>query len=89
MKMNQAVRMLLASVVLAGMTGCCAMFNYVSETKTCQNTPSSSTGKELVELKEAKDKGALSEAEYNQCKKDLLSRHVAVTTNAPAATAEK
>jgi hypothetical protein len=88
MKMNQTVRMLLAGILLAGLTGC-AMFNYTKG--TLQYSRTTTIGRELMDLQEAREKGAISEAEYNQCKKNLIESNAAMATNAAmvAAAAEK
>jgi hypothetical protein len=56
-----------AVVLVAGVSGC-AMFNR----GTMHYNRTTTIGKELVDLKEAKDKGALSEEEYIKAKKDIL-----------------
>ena len=58
----------LAAIILAcGITGC-AMGNE----GTVHYTRTTTIGKELLDLKEAKDKGAISEQEYNKVKKDIM-----------------
>lgn len=57
-----------AVVVTVGMSGC-AMFNR----GTLQYSRTTTIGKELVDLREAKDKGAISEEEYIAAKKDILA----------------
>lgn len=56
-----------AALVVAGASGC-AMFNR----GTLHYSRTTTVGKELVDLKDAKDKGALSEEEYAKAKKDIL-----------------
>ena len=59
----------LASVAAAGSLAGCAMFNEGA----LHYTRTTTLGKELVDLQEARDKGALSEEEYAKAKKDLLA----------------
>ncbi len=60
----------LATAALAGgwMTAGCAMLNrtQVSYTRT------TTVGQELLDLQQAREKGAISEAEYNKVRKALL-----------------
>ncbi len=58
----------LAAVVLAGGLSGCAMFN----SGTMHYSRTTTMGKELVDLQEAKAKGALSDEEYAKAKKDIL-----------------
>ena len=58
--------MMVAALVTAA-SGC-ALFNRGSLTYTRTTT----IGKELVDLKDAKDKGAVTEEEYAKAKKDIL-----------------
>lgn len=51
----------------AGLSGC-AMCNR----GTMYYTRTTTMGKELIDLKEANEKGALSDAEYSKAKKDIL-----------------
>ena len=65
---TKKMALVLVVIILAiGLAGC-AMGNkgtvYYNRTTTI--------GKELLDLKEAKDKGAISEQEYNKVKKDLM-----------------
>jgi hypothetical protein len=57
-----------AALLAAGLSGC-AMFNRGMMNYTRNTT----IGKELVDLKDAKDKGALSEEEYLKAKKEILA----------------
>lgn len=56
-----------AAAMMAGVSGCAA-FN-----RGCLNYNRTTTiGKELVDLKDAKDKGAVTEDEYAKAKKEIL-----------------
>ena len=59
--------LIVAAALLAGVSGC-AMFNH----GTMHYNRTTTIGKELLDLKEAKDKGAISEEEYVKAKKDIL-----------------
>ena len=67
MKIKKIAGILAAIILVSGITGC-AMGNK----GTVHYTRTTTIGKELLDLKEAKDKGALSEKEYNKVKKDLM-----------------
>ncbi len=56
-----------AALMVAGVSGC-AMFNR----GTLHYSRTTTVGHELIDLKDAKDKGALSEEEYAKAKKDIL-----------------
>lgn len=67
MTKGRTAEVVVLAVVVSGLSGC-AMFNkgtlYYSRTTTM--------GTELIDLQEAKAKGALSDAEYAKAKKDIL-----------------
>lgn len=65
--MTAARVLVLAVLVMAGASGC-AMFNK----GTLQYSRTFTIGKELVDLKDAMDKGALTQDEYAKAKKDIL-----------------
>ena len=67
MTMKRIAGILAAIILVSGITGC-AMGNK----GTVHYNRTTTIGKELLDLKEAKDKGALSEQEYNKVKKDLV-----------------
>ena len=58
----------LAMVLLAAGVAGCAMFN--RGTLNYQRT--TTIGKELVDLKDARDKGAITDAEYAKVKKEIM-----------------
>jgi hypothetical protein len=64
---TRALAWFAAMLVAAGLSGC-AMFNRGMMNYTRTTT----IGKELIDLKDAKDKGALSDEEYAQTKKAIL-----------------
>ena len=64
---TQAVKVAVAVVLAAGVSGC-AMFNR----GTLNYTRTTTIGKELVDLKDANDNGALSDAEYAKVKKEIM-----------------
>ncbi len=66
--MKQAALLMIAAVLVAGGLSGCAMFNRGMMTYTRTTT----MGKELVDLKDAKDKGALTDEEYTKAKKAIL-----------------
>ncbi len=59
---------LLAAVILTGGLTGCAMFNK----GTLNYTRTTTIGKELIDLKDAREKGALTDDEYKKVKKDIL-----------------
>ena len=67
MAMKRITGILAAIILVSGITGC-AMGNK----GTVHYNRTTTIGKELLDLKEAKDKGALSEQEYNKVKKDIM-----------------
>ncbi|MEI7900739.1 MAG: SHOCT domain-containing protein [bacterium] len=68
MKAARFLALAMAVAVTAGASGC-AMFNRGS----LQYSRTTTIGKELVDLKDALDKGALTQDEYAKAKKDILS----------------
>jgi len=65
------MKKLLNAIILAGcVSGAagCAMFNRTQVAYTRTTT----VGRELLDLQEAREKGAISEAEYNKARKALL-----------------
>ena len=64
---TKMITLAVAVVLAAGVSGC-AMFNR----GTLNYTRTTTIGKELVDLKEAKDKGALSDAEYAKVKQEIM-----------------
>jgi len=67
MTMKRMAVILAVIILVSGIAGC-AIGNKV----TMRSDRTTTIGKELLDLKEAKDKGALSEEEYNKVKKDLM-----------------
>jgi len=67
MKMSKLLPILLGLAMLASFTGC-AMFNK----GTMHYNRTTTIGKELIDLKEARDKGAMSEEEYIAVKKKIM-----------------
>ncbi len=67
MTKGQIAAVVALAVVLGGLSGC-AMFNE----GTLHYSRTTTIGKELVDLQEAKAKGALSDEEYEKAKKDIL-----------------
>jgi hypothetical protein len=58
-------------ILAAGMTGCCGGGSTVkNETKTTTTT----LGDELKDLKDAYDKGIISEKEYNESKEKIIKQ---------------
>jgi hypothetical protein len=60
-------KILMSVVVMAGLSGC-AMFNKAS----VQHTRTTTIGQELVDLQDAKDKGIVSDEEYNKLKREIM-----------------
>ena len=67
MKTTRTPRTLLGLLVMVSLAGC-AMFNK----GTMHYHRSTTIGKELVDLKEARDDGAISENEYIKLKKEIM-----------------
>lgn len=67
MKAARVLALVMAVMVMAGASGC-AMFNK----GTMHYSRTTTIGKELVDLKDAMDKGALTQDEYAKAKKDIL-----------------
>ena len=67
MTMKRIVGILAVIILVSGITGCA-----IENKGTMHYNRTTTIGKELLDLKEAKDKGALSEEEYNKVKEDLL-----------------
>ena len=67
MKMKKIAAILTAIILVSTITGC-AMGNK----GTVHYTRTTTIGKELMDLKEAKDKGAMTEQEYNKVKEDIM-----------------
>jgi len=67
MKMKKITAILTAIILVSGITGC-AMGNK----GTVHYTRTTTIGQELIDLKEAKDKGAITEQEYNKVKEDII-----------------
>jgi hypothetical protein len=66
---NRRVVAAFVSVAMASGLAGCAMFNK----GTLHYNRTTTIGKELVDLQEAKAKGAISEEEYAKAKKDILT----------------
>jgi uncharacterized protein YceK len=67
MKVMKIQKIVLSLIMVASLSGC-AMFNKATVTQTRTTT----IGKELIDLQDAKDKGVVSEEEYNKLKKEIL-----------------
>jgi hypothetical protein len=67
MKAARGLALMMAAAMVAAASGC-AMFNRGSLNYSRTTT----IGKELVDLKDAMDKGALTQDEYAKAKKDIL-----------------
>ena len=67
MTIKRTVVILAAIILVSGITGCA-----VGNKGTVHYTRTTTIGKELLDLKHAKDKDALSEEEYNKVRKDLM-----------------
>ena len=67
MKTRKILPTLLALLVIISLTGC-AMFNE----GTVHYNRTTTIGKELVDLKEARDDGAVSEEEYIKLKEEIM-----------------
>lgn len=67
MEASRGLGLIAAAVVLAGVSGC-AICNRGSMNYNRTTT----IGKELIDLKEAKDKGAVTEEEYAKTKKEIM-----------------
>jgi hypothetical protein len=68
MTMRQVVMMVAAITLVSCLTGC-AMFNKGS----LHYNRTTTIGKELLDLQEAKARGAITEEEYVKAKKDILA----------------
>lgn len=68
MKTMRILSMSMALVVIVGLTGC-AMFN---SDGTVHYTRTTTIGRELVDLEEAKDKGLISDAEYYRLREEII-----------------
>ncbi len=67
MKISKLLPVLLGLAILAGLTGC-AMFNK----GTMHYNRTTTIGQELIDLKDALNKGAISAEEYIVVKKDIM-----------------
>ncbi|MEI6210035.1 MAG: SHOCT domain-containing protein [bacterium] len=67
MTTRHMVAVLAAVAMVSGLTGC-AMFNR----GTVHYNRTTTIGKELVDLQDAKAKGAISDEEYTKAKKEIL-----------------
>lgn len=67
MKAARVLTLVAAMMAMAGASGC-AMFNK----GTLHYSRTITVGRELVDLKDAMDKGALTQDEYAKAKKDIL-----------------
>ncbi len=67
MTMKRVAAIVVAVALVGGLTGC-AMFNK----GTMHYNRTTTIGKELVDLQDAKAKGAISEEEYIKAKKEIL-----------------
>ena len=67
MMMKQVATMVVATALVSSLTGC-AMFNK----RTMHYNRTTTIGKELVDLQDAKAKGVISDEEYFKAKKDIL-----------------
>lgn len=67
MAIRRMAGILVVLILVSGISGC-AMGNR----GTVHYNRTTTIGQELLDLQEAKDKGALSEQEYDKAKKDLL-----------------
>jgi hypothetical protein len=68
MTKKQIMKMMMLAVIVSGLSGC-ASFNDASSMTYSRTT---SVGKELIDLQDAKAKGALTEVEYVKAKKEIL-----------------
>jgi uncharacterized membrane protein len=67
MKTTKTLPTLLCLVVMISLTGC-AMFNH----GTMHYNRTTTIGMELIDLKKARDNGALSEEEYTKLKEEIM-----------------
>lgn len=58
---------LAAIIMVSGIAGCA-----IGNKGSIRYNRTTTIGKELLDLKEAKDKGAMSEQEYNKVRKDIM-----------------
>ena len=68
MSVKQVAAVFAATAMISVLAGC-AMFNK----GTLHYNRTTTIGKELIDLQEAKEKGAISEKEYDKARKDILS----------------
>lgn len=66
----------LVAVVAGALLGgcCCPGGGGTTNTKTETTINATTTGQQLIDLKEAYDKGAISEKEYNKQREDILDK---------------
>ncbi len=71
MKKIQIMTVLAMVALASGLTGC-AMFNKGTLHYTLHYTRTTTIGKELMDLQDARAKGAITEEEYAKVKKEIL-----------------
>jgi hypothetical protein len=64
--MKKIMTLFLSTLVIASLSGCAA-FNYTKP--TVQHNRTTTIGQELIDLQDAKDKGVVTDEEYNKLKK--------------------
>jgi hypothetical protein len=76
MKVWKGCCLLVLLALLVSLSGCCCGGGSDTETKIIEKQPVSTAplGEELIKLQEARDKGALSEKEYEDAKARLLKQ---------------
>ncbi|MBN1670326.1 MAG: SHOCT domain-containing protein [Kiritimatiellae bacterium] len=62
---------IVAAAALSGLAGC-SMFDTITETTTYEHNRNTTIGRELVDLREARDRHAISEEEYAKAKEKIL-----------------
>jgi uncharacterized protein YceK len=67
MKATKVQKIVLSLIVMVGLSGC-AMFNKATVTHTRTTT----IGKELIDLQDAKEKGIDSDEEFGKLKKEIM-----------------
>ena len=67
MAMKKIAGILATIILVSGITGCA-----IGNKGTVHYTRTTTIGKELMDLKEAKDKDAISEEEYNKVKAEIM-----------------
>ncbi len=67
MKITKIIPMIVGLLMIGSLAGC-ALFNKTE----MHSTRTTTIGKELIDLKEARDSGAVSEEEYNKLKKEIM-----------------